>query len=344
MKQDKKNKELWEFQMDDLDPSDSLYKISRPYRIWHEYLRVSPIFKLAIRSWYQDIPKKGQTKSIYTDEEQSRIPEDFGEIMTTYYRMFKSEGFTINTTYFEWWIEHGTQIFGYRYSPSPIILKKVSHGDRLYASEILNSLEEYSLIRRENGRTGFALISVPLTGKKKDVLASINDLFVNSDFTPIKTSKSLYTLEKGKQLDKLNIGLRVLWIAALNPHLELWRIGLLANITDNDEYTTLDINLSKHNDITKYKTEYLASMTSRKLNEAIIIMENAARGRFPCNNARLVPKFNKKEILELVRESIIERYKIEEKRYTNLRKQSKEIEIDAYHHNLHKYGQQWKSL
>ena len=104
--------------------------------------------------------------------------------------------------------------------------------------------------------------------------------------------------ESQKQLEKLNIGLRVLWTRALNPDLPLWKVGLKANIRkekDGDGYKGIDPDLLKKTDKYKDQINNLETMTSRKLREALIIMENAARGRFPCNDPKLIPPFNKNE-------------------------------------------------
>ena len=149
------------------------------------------------------------------------------------------------------------------------------------------------------------MFAVPLTGDKKQLLSALKVLIDEQDIKPIqKTGEALFQLEKGKQLAKLPKGLRLLYMKAMHPELELWRLGHKAGVSDDKTYINLDPNLTHHTDQSKYLSEYLASMTSNRLREAVIIMENAARGRFPCTNASLLPKFDQDEMITLLKDSL----------------------------------------
>jgi hypothetical protein len=336
----------WIFPKDDLKPTDPFYEVSRPYRIWHEYLRISPSFALAIKEYRYNLnalteldlkrdptvfkfahPMDLSYKPELTSDERLRIPDDYEEVVKTFKAMsyggwdFSKSGFK------SWWISHAADIFGYRYAPSAASIINVPHHAAINKEEIIKSLEKYESEQRlKNGNTGFALVAIPLTGNKNDVIASVNEIIKNEKFTPIqKKWEALYTLEKGKQLEKLNIGLRVLWTRALNPDLPLWKVGLKANIrTEKDGDGYKGINPDSPRQPEKYKDQIsnLETMTSRKLREALIIMENAARGRFPCTNPDLVslfdkdkdPPFDQNQMLKLVGESITKRKKSEESR------------------------------
>ena len=334
--------EPWEFERDDLDPSDPIYKISRPYRIWHEYLRLSPTFAIAIKEYegnikklteldvkrnsdfplqhYQDqhyeLHEKRFYNRILTSDEKLRIPDDYEDVVKTFKAMTKG-GLGFRHDYFKrWWISHAADIFGYRHAPSAVSIINTPHNAPLNLDEIIEALNIYSLEDRlKDGNTGFALVAIPLTGNKQNVMASVNELFENEEFTPIqKKWEALYTLEKGKQLEKLNIGLWVLWTRALNPNLPLWKVGLKANIRkekDGDGYKGIDPDLIRQPEKYKDQIYNLETMTSRKLKESLIIMENAARGRFPCTDPNLISTFKKDQMLELVRESIRRRIRIE---------------------------------
>jgi hypothetical protein len=310
--------DLWIFSKDDLKPTDPFYEVSRPYRIWHEYLRISPTFAIAIKEYELNLnelteldmkrdvkfpldPYPEPFEKYYskrrklTSDERLRIPDDYEDVVKTYKAMALG-GFKFEDINFKmWWLLHAADIFGYRHAPSATSIINIPHHAAINKEEIIKSLEKYESEQRlKNGNTGFALVAIPLTGEIKNVMASVNELLKNEDFTPIqKKWEALYTLEKGKQLEKLNIGLRLLWTAALNPNLPLWKIGLEAKITEEDDYINLKMNLSKQPEEDKYKTEYLASITSRKLKESLIIMENAARGRFPCTDPNLISVFTK---------------------------------------------------
>ena len=312
----KPKKEPWEIEDDDLDLSDPNYEISRPYRIWHEYLWLSPTFALAIKEYNlkpfkltdeelkRSDPSIRENMDVYkklgpnalNDDELKLIPDDYTDVVKTF-KIMAPGGWCFSPYRFKsWWNEHGADIFGYRINPSPVNLINIPHHSPVHTDQIIKSLYDYISVHRiKNANSGFALIAVPLTGNKKSIIASVSELIKNNkDFKPIiKPRETIVKLEKGMQLDKLAIGLRVLWIHALNPKLALWKVGLKAEITDNPKFTCINPDSPRQPEKYKDQISNLETMTSRKLREALIIMENAARGRFPCNDPNLLPSYNK---------------------------------------------------
>ena len=71
----------WIFDRDDLDPTDPNYKISRPYRIWHEYLKISPSFALAVKEHEYRIDNLSCTDKKRRSEGLERILELEREIL-----------------------------------------------------------------------------------------------------------------------------------------------------------------------------------------------------------------------------------------------------------------------
>ena len=90
----------------------------------------------------------------------------------------------------------------------------------------------------------------------------------------------------------------------LQPKLENWRLGHMARVSDEEAYVNLDPSLKHHTYKSKYYSEQLATTTCSRLAEAVIIMENAARGRFPCNDPRFLPKFDQDEMIALLKGSL----------------------------------------
>ena len=335
----------WEFEVDEIDPftSKNFLKKIQPYRILYEYLKLSPTFALAIKEdayknpdGYEKYLRKVKNKSVpkftFTSDELTYFPVDYDDIVKTFNEQTKGGCDFSNIGFRDWWHETAMVIFGHRFSHA-IQIMKVPHYTSVSNENILEAWQKS--IRHFYKDRGFALIVVPLEGKKKDAIKSINSIICNKDFKPYEHSNGpFYKLEKGKNLEKLVLGLRVLWIAASEPELPLWKIGLLARITEKKHYTDLDINLPKQSEEDIFKTEYLASITSRKLKESLIIMENAARGRFPCNNPDSLSPFKKdkgtqidiQKILKLVRESMNRRQKNEILRAEQLRNYYKDDE------------------
>lgn len=323
--------EPWIFDEDDLDIDDPNYKISRPYRIWHEYLRISPSFYFANREneYRMDklsledrqrtpegqsvppnysIPEELLAKVALTAEEKSLLPADYVDVVKTFNGMAYG-GWDFMFKFRTWWLKHAADIFGYRHDPSPISLISVPQDIELNETEFQKSFKEYlSEQRKNNGMHGFSLVAIPLNGDKKKIITSLNQLLQDQSIEPLKKKgEPLYQLQKGKQLAKIAIGLRLLWLKSLNPDLELWRLGIMAGVTKHKRYKILDPKISKHTEETKMLSENLATMTSHRLKEALIIMENAARGRFPCSDATLLPEFNHAKILNYVQKRIEER-------------------------------------
>jgi hypothetical protein len=320
-------KEPWEFEKDDFEKSDPLYEITRPYRIWHEYLRLSPTFLLAAKEHEYQIEnlstadrKRSQeglmqfsscdreilAKRKITIEEENRKPDDYAEVVNTFKQMAYGGWEFSNLSFRKWWLIQGADIFGHRHAPSPVSLFNVPHHSDLNKDEFNQVLDTYlNGQRKEDGMTGFALFAIPLSGDRKKILSALKDLINEDDITPIKKSgEALFQLQKGKQLAKLPKGLRLLFMRAMNPELELWRLGHMAGVSDKEDYVNLDPTLKHHTYKTQELSVNLGRMTLGNLKDAVIIMENAARGRFPCNDASLLPEFDQDEIIAQLKDSL----------------------------------------
>lgn len=280
--------EPWMPYADDFIKGDFYYAKSRPYRIWYEYLRMSPTFALAEKYIRND--------GKLTAEELNSCPDDFlSDIVPTCADMklsFAQGSFDV------WWQRYGADIFGMKRSqPEPITVFNAGHHIKVDATEIQEHLKSYL----ENGRvdygnTGFMLMAVPLSGDRKKVIASVSKLINEHDWQPlgrqgIKTYK-LYS--KRVHLETLHTNLRVLWHRALDPESALWRLGLKAQATDYTIYTRLDPEY----DTGTPESLVLASITSNRIKYAINTMENAIRGRFPCDKDDLLPPINQRELLK----------------------------------------------
>ena len=320
-------KEPWQYEKDDFEITDPLYEITRPYRIWHEYLRLSPTFLLAAKEHEFQIDKLSTAdrkrsqealtglstrdreiikKRKLTIEEENRKPDDYDEVVKTYKQMAYGGWEFSNLCFRKWWLMQGADIFGHRQEPTPVSLINAAHHADLNKNEFNEFLDSYlNGQRKEDGMTGFVLLAVPLSGDRKKLLSAVKDLIDEHDMTPIKKpGEALFQLQKGKQLAKLPKGLRLLFMKGLKPKLENWRLGHMARVSDEKAYVNLDPSLKHHTYKSKYYSEQLATTTCSRLAEAVIIMENAARGRFPCNDPRFLPKFDQDEMIALLKGSL----------------------------------------
>ena len=298
--------EPWQKYRADFPINSFYFTPTRPFRIWYEYVNLSPTGILA----YEYI-----SSGNLNDADLKNCPEDFFDTVVPFYKdmVFHKDMKLEKGAFDRWWLRHGADMFGMRdLQPEPTTILKVDHHKELTAEEILQPLESYiDNDRRDAGNSGFILLAVPFSGDKKKMMKAVEKLIRNQDFTPVgKPDIKTYKLYgQRKRTDVLPINLRVLWHKALNPDLELWRVGHLAKITDDPRYLSLDPSKKKHTLFSKYYSERLASMTSNRLQAALVIMENAVRGRFPCDKADLLPEFDHQKLLREVSKNLIERVK-----------------------------------
>lgn len=299
--------EPWQKYRADFPISSFYFAPTRPFRIWYEYVKLSPTGRLAYEFIYS---------GKLDDADLKNCPEDFFDTVVPFYKdmVFYKDRELEKGAFDKWWLRHGADMFGMRdLPPDPTTILKLEHHKELTAEEMLQPLASYmDNDRRDAGNAGFILLAVPLNGDKKKMIKAVEKLIQNEDFTPVgKPDIKTYKLYgQRKRLNVLPTNLRVLWHKALNPDLELWRVGHLAKITDDPRYLNLNPSKKNHTLSSKCYSERLASITSNRLQAAIIIMENAVRGRFPCDKADLLPELDHQKLLREVSTNLIERVKL----------------------------------
>jgi hypothetical protein len=271
----------------DFSPNDPEYAVSRPYRLWFEFLRISPTYEMA-----GTISRHHQTSPAHLDiEDVIRTYDDFGPVR--------------NIDFKSWWLNNSTHLF--RKIPKkqhPSTIFRASYKEDSPIDSYLDSVYNYmNLGWREMGSPSVLLMAIPLAGSRKDIINSINKSISDDDIAKANemiTRKHGYYELQGKRLrlDSISSKLRLLWTKAESPDLELWRLGVNARL--GDAYLHLD---SSKLDLTmemRTKTPIVASGTKHALSDAINIMENAARGRFPSKDNVIVPNINYSSMYEVI--------------------------------------------
>lgn len=284
--------ELWQIYRGDIAKGAKYYEITRPYRIWYEYLHLSPTFAIAqnyIR--YERL----------SPEQEKKVPPDFFDLVVPTCR---DMSFLLSTEGFDrWWSRHGADLFGKRILDYDFTnLMTVSDKSPVEANSIIQPFDDYLTHERlNNGNNGFVLLAVPFGMNKNKALNSFSTLLDDTEKLRSKNQQlKTYTLDGDKvHIATLSKNLRVLWLKGLKPQAKLWHLGLLTN-HDTGHYSWLDPSIKKHTPKTKKDSESLASKTSNRINSAINTMENAIRGRFPCDSARDLPKINRRELINEV--------------------------------------------
>jgi hypothetical protein len=280
--------EDWEFRGFEFKKGSFHYETSKPYRLWYEYLRLSPIYLLA--------HKQRTTKGGLTEEQIKLLPDDFDEVLKTY----DAFGDVYKYPFRTWWVWHGVTLFGMaKTKPCAKPLAFVANGHETNIEACMHSLSTY--IKGVNNPIGkslqpsYMLMAVPLTGSREDILKAVSDIIDQSCLNAVTSPYSL----NGERfhIDMLTKGLRLLYKRAEDPKIRLWSLGAKARISKTYEDLEGD---EKINDKNAERTEKLAILTSAMFRNSVSIMENAARGKFPCNN-EIKLKINYRHMWQCIR-------------------------------------------
>ena len=264
--------EAWEFEGFEFKKDSFHYETSKPYRLWYEYLRLSPIYLLA--------HKHRTTKGGLTKEQEKLIPDDFDEVLKTY----DAFGNVYKYPFRVWWVWHGARLFGMPKSkPVAKPLAYVAAGHETNIDACTKALKDYLAAFKNSIKPSYMLIAVPLEGhKREDVLQAVSETFDESYLN----SPVTYKLHGDRiHIDKLTKGLRLLYKRAEDGKIKLWSLGAKARISKTYEDLTGDEVVTYKN---ADRTEKLAILTSALFRNSVSIMENAARGKFPCSNERKI--------------------------------------------------------
>ena len=273
---------MWEMENLEFKKGSFHYEVSKPYRLWYEYLRLSPTYLLA--------HKERTTKGGLTEDQLKTLPSDFDEVRKTY----NAFGNVYNKPFRSWWVWHGAKLFGL--PSSKLEAKRLAFipSDREIDKEAcLNDIKAY--ISRTN--PSYMLMSVPLTGNRSEILKAVSKQLDDAFLCPLQASYSL----SGERFhhDALSIGLRLLWMKAREPDLTVWRLGIKAKVSSDPKYRNLDIDRTKLDATMREVPPVLSTLTSRTLRQAKLVMENAARGKFPCKDEVALPTIDYQNISEL---------------------------------------------
>jgi hypothetical protein len=274
--------EMWEMENLEFKKGSFHYEASKPYRLWYEYLRLSPTYLLA--------HKERNTKDGLTEDELKNLPNDFDEVRRTY----DAFGNVYKEPFRSWWVWHGAKLFGL--PSSKLQAKRLAFvpSDREVNKEVcLNGINEY--ISRTN--PSYMLMSVPLTGSRSEILKAVSKQLDDAFLCPLQAQYSL----SGERFhhEALSIGLRLLWMKGRESDLTIWRLGVKAKVSSDPKYRNLDVDCKKLDAKMRELTPVLTTLTSRTLKQAKLVMENAARGKFPCKDDIPLPTINYEMMSEL---------------------------------------------
>ena len=324
-----------------------LYESTKMYRLWFEYLRLSPSFAYAEK----------MKRNKLTEEEKANPPVEF-ELVQEVYKNFKA----IYEPFWLWWITSGTSLFAKHslYHDSKPKTKKIALIKPNRKNDYSNCLSKVEKHLENIQWTPFhrseLLISVPIDFTQ-DIEITTKDIqeFLEKELLNLNENnklrrekhdskkrlgyklKSYELLKSTARYDTLESGLRVLWTLAENPSLPLYRIGQLANISGVHRNLVIPEKY-KYSDFGQ-QVESLKVSTSRFETKALTVMENAARGRFPCTDKIKIPNIDYHEMnrIKLAHE-VSDKIQFDEiKDFKNLTHTHRPADIDVVHFELFGY-------
>lgn len=259
------------------------------YQLMFEFLRISPSYELA---------RKSRTTGL-TKEEKSTLPADFEQVLKTYDLIGD-----VNCIFFrEWWLKRGLKVFGNPYG-KPMVreIAFINAHSEIDSKKILNSIQtDFADQRRDEGLTASLLVALPLELKTSEIIRKVRMMLKNYQEKDLGKSSPPKIKLMGKRFhaNPMFKGLRLLWFRAAKPNWELWRLGAKAQLSDSYS-TMLDPSAPrKPKDAIEMDDRItMSKITFRAVHRFEHIVENAARGKFPCADPIEMTKFEYPQIAQ----------------------------------------------
>lgn len=245
------------------------------YQMMFEFLRLSPSYEHA---------RLERTKGL-SSAAIKKLPKDFDKVLSTYDLI----GDVGHVPFRDWWINKGLKVFGKPYSKPDLheiaVFANGQETDLLKVTrDVLNFLPN---ARKSEGLPATLVLSVPLEIKRTEILKKFRTLLdKHLEMNCEDLAKPKITIQ-GKRFHvyAMSKGLRLIWLKAEKPEWELWRLGAKANISSS--YSKILDPLAPRkpkNAIEVDDRNILGKITFRSLRKFERIAENAARGKFPCED------------------------------------------------------------
>lgn len=239
--------------------------------MWFEYLALSPSYELA---------RKFRAGEL-TDADRGKLPADFDTVLAVYDDL----GDVQSVSFEQWWLETGIPLFGYQGEKPRVARVSLLKPDTIEPVVKMKSGAQAYVdgAWHQQGQQTTLVLAIPVGLPKaqiaKQVAAFVEKLPEAERQTVSRPPK--YQLVKRKlDRDSLFKYIMCMWLRANAPKVALWRIGVHAKVSST--YSgRLDptAKLPRHQQTDDRNA--LKILTSRALNRAHMMAENAARGLFP---------------------------------------------------------------
>jgi hypothetical protein len=238
-------------------------------------LRISPSYELARKV------RKGEI----THSEIKKLPKDFDQVLATYDLI----GDVNKIVFRYWWLQRGIKIFGVpNKKPELKVIDTFVYGEE-FDVEYLNKNLATNFVHehRNEGFPPAMLLSIPLTLKRTEILKKINSILDANKVHLDEPKKQPLMKLMNKRLNRhaMNRGFNLMWAKSIFLNKELWRLGVKARISETYS-SVLNYNAPRKpkDAIEMNDRMILTKITYRTLKRYELIVENAARGKFPCDD------------------------------------------------------------
>ena len=321
--------EPWEYGCMDFNPDSDEYEDSRGGRLMYECLRLSPSYN------YADLFKRGMNRYI------DYVPDDNEHVINVYNEISGLNRSKSQLPFVYWWKFIGRYIFDKLPKDNSRVIEIFRTKNRTEDTnnECIDSLDRYLKGEHsDNGYPSIMLLSVPLVGSKRNILNSLNKLIGDTEILKPKSATSFKLFQKRIHEEALKKKLRLLWLSALQPNKLIYlclESGFSKEYANENEYAKA-LREKTPEEIDKMDNAIKAT-TSRALYDMVYIIENAARGRFPCSDKTYLPNIDKKKVLKLIQADIREKsyyYKKHNERKLGFKNEPVNDENQLSHSNL----------
>lgn len=264
------------------------------YREFFNFLQISPSYRLA------HLAHKGALSLKASD-----LPRDFDRVQQTYVDF----GDVTRTYFWQWWLDTAQFQFGAAVTPKPRLLAKLGLREDVTADglEALTAAatDWLQIDRPAQGSPAVVVVGLPIVSDRREMLKAFNQILdsaYRSSEKPMRLAPYQFLQNKVRHGTVLQAR-KVVRARAAMLRSGLFEIGARTGISAS---RAVDIGQKIAAD--RFDRRLTESLTSRYLQRAHLLAENAARGEFPSmRNAAEVerwPRFDYRELNRMFKEHI----------------------------------------
>ena len=243
-------------------------------KLWAAFLRLSPSYEIA----------RQEANGLIDANKAKALVKDF-DLVKAVYRDF---GDVWSVTQEQLWQQKSFHLFGVHLAELNLKVVHVMQAgqaiDRYELDNAMRTYVEHTRVEMVNPLT--ALVSVPIDMNRADLINLFNGMITyfkenREDYLNEDVPEPKYKISgEKKHLKVLQESIAVVEYKALNPNMQLWRVGQDMNV--NRHYAD---KLKKPEGLIAAEIfdakNTLTSTVGRILRQALLVSENAARGLYP---------------------------------------------------------------